>query len=325
LRARAVLGRDLRELQAKRNTTGNTSKQEVESIMDHADDPILQEADTFQAPEATTTESDTHMDDMMRPETVEEAISSPTKASSPQPKIESPPSSVSPVLDTKTEVQPPESEGNPMSDNLASDDKEEDPFPIISSGVPIPENLQGLGITTAVMEPSASSEAPMTSELQAEAFDSMFDNNDHNEGDMNFDDFDFSGDGSGNQNPDFDSSGGVFDLSSFGNQTSNDNAEAGALLQGLDSFGDGTGGDFAMLDLSNDATGNLGNVENSGNEFGMSGGDLDTALGMGVNDSTFDDLLDGMDFGDGADGGTGGDMMEHGDFDDEFFGINNED
>lgn len=75
-----------------------------------------------------------------------------------------------------------------------------------------------------------------------------------------------------------------------------------------------TGGDTAMdamLDLSNDN--NAGSGDNGGNSSNNND--------MGMNtESNFDDLLDGMDFGD-ADDGLGGGDMEHGEFDDAFFGL----
>jgi hypothetical protein len=187
-----------------------------------------------------------------------------------------------------------------------------------------PDTNNSLGITISDAAPSAASEAPVTGGLQNTTLDELFDSN-NGESDLNFEDFNFSGDGSGsgNRNDDFGGNGGEFDLSSFGNQANNDNGDPNSMLQGLDTFGDGSGGDFNLLDMSNNATDNQGADDNAGGEFGMSGGDFDMALGMGANESTFDDLLEGMDFGDGDDG-TGGDVMEHGDFDDVFFGLNND-
>jgi hypothetical protein len=185
------------------------------------------------------------------------------------------------------------------------------------------DTAHGLGINISDTGPSATSEALVAADLEDSAFDSMFDAGNNDDTDLNFDDFGFSGDATDNQN-DFSGNNGEFDLSSFGNHTNNDNGDPNSLLQGLERFGDGSGGDFNLLDMSNTGANNNGIGENAADDFGMSGGDLDMALGMGANESNFDDLLDGIDFGDGDDDGGGGDMMEHGEFDDAFFGLNSD-
>lgn len=184
------------------------------------------------------------------------------------------------------------------------------------------ETGYGLGITMSNAGRTATSEAPATASLQTRDFDTVFDSTDNDAADLDFGDFDFGVNTTENQNHDFSGSGGGFDLSSFGNQASNNDGDTSSLLQGLDGFADGSGDNFDILDFSNNTTGNKGTVESAGDDIGMSGGDLDMALGLGANnESTFDDLLDGMDFDDGDDNGTGEDMMKHGEFDNAFFGL----
>jgi len=238
--------------------------------------------------------------------------------SSPKAELKPTPGSPSRNLPAQTEVESQDSIQKPV-ESRAGDVQAGNDDLNNARGPVNPDTNHGLGIIISDAAPSAASEAPVTGGLQSATFDELFDVS-NGESDLNFDDFNFSGDGSGNQNNDFGGNGGGFDLSSFGNQTNNDSGDPNSILQGLENFNDRNGGDFNLLDMSNNATDNQGAGDNAGDDFGMSGGDLDMALGM---ESTFDDLLEGMDFGDGDDG-TGGDMMEHGDFDDSFFGLNSD-
>lgn len=119
--------------------------------------------------------------------------------------------------------------------------------------------------------------------------------------------------------------GGDFDLSSFGEPANAPHEDVTAMLESLDNFGNAGNGDFDMMAASNTApagdSGEQDMAQSAGGEnFDMNGGDLDIALGLDNNESTFDDLLDGIDFGDGGDDGGGMDAIEHGEFDDAFFG-----
>jgi hypothetical protein len=153
----------------------------------------------------------------------------------------------------------------------------------------------GLGIDTTATNDDP---APATSELQDSSIDSLFDMPDggNNDGsDMNFDSMEFldSGDTQGPND---------FDLSTFGNSQ-----------------------DFNMADLhtSNDGgntNSNAGNKQDDAFDMGNTAGggdmmDLDLDLGTaGGDDSVFDDM-----FFDGNTGGGG--EMEHGHFDNAYFGL----
>ena len=79
-----------------------------------------------------------------------------------------------------------------------------------------------------------------------------------------------------------------------------------------------------MLDAPNsaengDSEGEAIHVDGGENDnVGMSGADLDLAMGLGGNETNFDDLLDGLDFEEDGDDQTG---LENQEFDDAYFGI----
>jgi hypothetical protein len=160
-------------------------------------------------------------------------------------------------------------------------------------------NPVGLGIDTTAATDDA---APATAGLPDSSIDSLFDIADsvNNDGtDMNFDSMEFL-DSSNTQGQN------DFDLSTFGNSQ-----------------------DFSMPDLHtiNDGANANSNSNNKQDDiFGLgntSGGDdmmdLDLELGTaGGVDSVFDDMF----FGGGDDGNAGGGgEMEHGDYDNAFFGL----
>lgn len=169
-------------------------------------------------------------------------------------------------------------------------------------------------------------------------FDNLFGPSDDHDGhpDLDFDDFDFGPSNGGNdQNQnDFGATDGQMDLSTFGDpaQQQYGNDDVSSMLQGLESYANQApddGEDVGMLDAGAASGGDAGNLrEGEGDamegvqggaddDYGMSGADLDLAMGMG-NETSFDDLLDGMDFGD--EGGEGKGMQED-EFGDAFFGI----
>lgn len=321
VRAKAVLGRDLRELQSKRNQLENPTIQQAETA-----DPLNDGEEQGNAPSPraigfTIPETSFEAQEAIKKE--ESAMEDPDTMDfgSPKDELKVPSGMPSQNATAHIEVESQESiqksvstqAGDIQTGNNESND---------ARGAANPDKNHGLGIIMADAAPSAASEAPVTGGLQGATFDELFDGN-NGESDLNFDDFNFSGDGSGNQTGDFGGNGGEFDLSSFGNQANDDNDDPNSLIQGLESFGDESGVDFNLLDMSHNSTDDHGATSNVGDDFGMSGGEFDMALGTGANESTFDDLLEGMDFNDGDDA-TGGDMIEHGDFDDEFFGLNND-
>ena len=321
VRAKAVLGRDLRELQARRNQLENPTLQQAE-IADSLDDGgeprdvSSPHAIGIAVPETSVEASEAIKKEDSSTENPDTMNISPRK-----PELNTISGSPSQTLQAHTEVESQESIQKSMDARAVDIQTENDDLSNARDSINTDAN-NGPGITISDAVPSAASEAPVAAGLQSTTVDSLFDGN-NGESDFNFDDYNFPGDGTDNQNDDFGGNGGDFDLSSFGNQTNHGSGDPNSILQGLESFGDGSGADFNMLDMSNNTTDNQGAGDNAGDDYGMSGGDLDIALGMGANESTFDDLLEGMDFGD-ADDGTGGDMMEHGDFDDEFFGLNSD-
>jgi hypothetical protein len=323
VRAKAVLGRDLRELQAKRSQLENPTMEQVEMA-----DPVGDLGGPPNAFSAHDAEIEVSVTGAQVSEAIKEEESiaaNPETANinSPKSHLKTSLGSPSQPVPPSTEVEqqdsmqkPKEFRGEDVQTEIGGSKNARDPYNI--------DTTQGLGISISDTVPSAASEAPVTADLQDATFDSMFDAGNNDDSDLNFDDFGFSGDGTGNQNDDFGGNSGDFDLSSFGNQANQDTGDPNSLLQGLDTFADGSGGEFNMLEMSNTGSNNNGVGETGADDFGMSGGDLDMALGMGANESTFDDLLDGMDFGDADDDGTGGDMMEHGEFDDAYFGLNSD-
>jgi hypothetical protein len=177
-------------------------------------------------------------------------------------------------------------------------------------------------------------EAQQAGENDDMNFDNLFgpsdDHNDHP--DLDFDDFDFGPSNGGNdQNQnDFEETDVQMDLSTFGDPAHQQygNDDVSSMLQGLESYANQApddGEDVGMLDAGGDAgdlAGGEGDVMEdvqggADDDYGMSGADLDLAMGMG-NETSFDDLLDGMDFGD--EGGEGKGMQED-KFGDAFFGI----
>lgn len=150
--------------------------------------------------------------------------------------------------------------------------------------------------------------------------------------DLNFDDFDFgtdtaAADQGDNQGQDYSmQNDGHIDLSTFGEPTDQPfgNDDGSSMLQGLESYANQVpeeSGDINMLDMANSGAnaGGDGEIINLDGEdgVGMSGADLDLAMGIGGNETNFDDLLDGLDF-EGGDDTTG---LENQEFDDAYFGI----
>jgi hypothetical protein len=172
--------------------------------------------------------------------------------------------------------------------------------------------INSFGLDLSVTIPSAASEAPITSGLQTATLGSMFDTGNHGDSDLNFN-FDFTTDTSGNRSLDFGGGNGDLDLSSFGGETNNNQDNIGSILQDFDGYGNGDNSDF-MLGLSNNANDPSNqNGDQGGNsaadDFGMSGGDLDMEMGMGANESNFDEMADDMDYGDANDDGGQFDMF----------------
>jgi hypothetical protein len=324
VRAQAVLSRDLREIRERQQELDNPStqipeEQSLPSPVDLDQTMALDEKDlAHDSPDlilhdaaAEGGESDEQLDAIGTNLKVEDTHE--------------------PEAATLETLPSPQSLQNPIQDAQAAKDKSlNDDLDMLFSQH---GETAGPGIDTTGAAPSAASEALVTGGLQSMNFDSIFGTEGNGESnDINFDDLDFSGDGTvnhNNANLDFGGNDGDMDLSSFGEHavaTSANNDDVSAMLQ-MDNFAHSGGdNDFSMLDLSNNSAQSNNNQAPTQpqDDFGMAGGDLDVALGIGNNESNFDDLLDGIDFGEDADNGAGGDLMEHGEFDDAFFGISGE-
>jgi hypothetical protein len=166
-------------------------------------------------------------------------------------------------------------------------------------------------------------------------YESLFDpksaHDDHP--DLNFDDFDFGTDNAAadgqDQGQDYSmQNDGPIDLSTFGEPSDNQfgNDDGSSMLQGLETYANQVpeeSGDINMLDTTNTGganttgDGEIINLDGGEDGVGMSGADLDLAMGLGGNETSFDDLLDGMDF-EGGDDTTG---LENHEFDDAYFQI----
>lgn len=161
----------------------------------------------------------------------------------------------------------------------------------------------GLGINTDA-DPSTS--APATADAQDSAIDSLFDIPDDTNGDLNFENMDFSYNSNTNQDTS-QTQNNEFDLSTFGADTQ----------------------DFAMSNLNTTQDTNTANntttntsqnkpvedlfsgLETTGTGDNMELDTLDFGT-LGAEESVFDDMLFGA-----SDGGE----MVHGDFDNAFFGL----
>ena len=149
--------------------------------------------------------------------------------------------------------------------------------------------------------------------------------------DLNFDDFDFGTDNAAdqgeNQGQDYSmENDGHIDLSTFGETTDQPfgNDDGSSMLQGLESYANQVpeeSGDINMLGTTNAGGNSGGDAEiinlDAEDGVGMSGADLDLAMGIGGNETNFDELLDSLDF-DGGEDTTGLDNQE---FNDAYFGI----
>lgn len=213
----------------------------------------------------------------------------------------------SPEKQAAVETSQPSSTQDPAKEDIvkiAEDSKEKQNLTPPPSNDTTSQPI-GLGINT---EGGANSPAPGTSEPRS-AVDSLFDiPDDENAGgsDLNFDNMDFSLHDS-NQDPS-QTQAHEFDLSTFGTNTQ----------------------DFNMNTLQTDSnpTNNTNNANKEGDDmFGIdtAGDNMDLDLDLdfgtaGAEESLFDNMFVG-----GDDGGFGGGgEMEHGDFDNAFFSLDND-
>merc|ERR1712093_369759 len=255
-------------------------------------EPILEDVVEEKAVETNTSNgnSDTVLGDELYTSPLtnvkeERGTTSPEKQTPNEPKTSLPDPSKDPVTQSPEDVKvPPQGPTPPASTNETSQESK-----------PI-----GLGINT---EGAPAAEA---GDVQDSALDSLFDITDNNEnGDsaLNFDDMDFSLDVTSQNQDTSQTQNDDFDLSNFGNsnpsQTNtipNTNASQNQNSDDPNKLGDEL---FAMVG-------------------GGDGMDLDLDMGMaGAEDSVFDDMF----FGGGDDEGmSGGGELQHGEFDNAFFG-----
>ncbi len=174
-----------------------------------------------------------------------------------------------------------------------------------SNGEP---HIGSLDINTQV---TTTASAPDTADFQDSSIDSLFDmtetENKNNDSQQDFDNMDFSNEHT--QNSDF-------DLSTFGNSTQDFNmidfhtTDTNTANNTITADSDKKEGDDLFSSSQNNAT--SGNMDL----------DLDLDLGpAGGDDSVFDDMIFFDGGNDGSLGGSG--EMEHGDYDNAFFGIGN--
>ncbi|KAL2075529.1 hypothetical protein VTL71DRAFT_472 [Oculimacula yallundae] len=209
---------------------------------------------------------------------------------SPEKQMQNDPEPAKPEIVEEIKSQPTEEVKPPLQDLTP---------PASANDASLESKPIGLGINTEGTPAADGGDA------QNSAVDSLFDMVENETGDsaLNFDDMDFSLDASTQLNDPSQSQSNDFDLSNFGNinansSTTNINTSANAANQNK------------LVDDLFNMPQDLGAVD---------GMDLDLDMGMaGAEDSVFDDMF----FGGGDDeNGSGGGEIQHGEFDNAFFGI----
>ncbi|KAM3088033.1 hypothetical protein ACMFMG_002096 [Clarireedia jacksonii] len=317
VRAKSVLGRDLEALRSKRIAAENPPQLDV-----------IEEAP---APEPVPPP----------PTLAEEALSVPIKEEN----IQENPAATTPEIETANQTQiKQDSPKEPASQGQEGKDLDllSPPSSDENKSQPI-----GLGIDTTMLS-STDGTAPTTTGGQDSSIDSLFDMPDSANNDdataLNFDTMDFSMPDSSTNTQNQQTQNIEFDLSTFGNNsqdfnmndmqasneitsTTNANNPSNDTLnnkQGdlsTDDFlnmtaGSGTDANTNTNNNNDNSTTITNNNNNSNNNMDL---DLDLGNMVGAEDSVFDDMF----FGDDDNGNLGGDMgsMEHGQFDNAFFGI----
>ncbi|PQE18097.1 hypothetical protein CJF31_00007981 [Rutstroemia sp. NJR-2017a BVV2] len=317
VRAKSVLGRDLETLRSKRIAAENPPQLDV-----------IEEAPAPQPASPPSTLPEEELSAPIKEETVQEN-----------------PAATTPEVETAKQIQvkqdspkepAPQGEEGKGSDLLSPPSLDENKSQAI-----------GLGIDTTMLT-STDDTAPTTTGGQDSSIDSLFDMPDSANNDdaaaLNFDNMDFSMPDSGTNTQNQQTQNIEFDLSTFGNNsqdfnmsdlqpsneitsttnTNNPSNDALTNKQGDLSTDDflnmtaGSGGADANTNTNNNNDNNTTDNNNNNSNNNM---DLDLDLGnmVGAEDSVFDDMF----FGDDDNGNLGGDLgsMEHGQFDNAFFGI----
>lgn len=342
MRARAVVARDLRELRARKQALDQpATEQESASLA-----AVPQSIHNSPAEEAVQEEISTNIQEPVDNVKLEETQDAPAPIDDQKPKLES--------LDNFSfSQQPANAESQPASEkpqDATQPQTQAGQEAIIS--IDQSANIESPEAQTKpqVVPKQEDVEAPAAAETNDDMnYESLFgpEGAHDNHPDLNFDDFDFGPDNTASeqvQSQDFAHNDAQMDLSTFGDHTQQQqqfsNDDVSSMLQGLETYANQApdeGGDVDMLGGGDVGDGNDnvaagGEAGAEGNqvmgggpgaaghdEFGMSGTDLDLAMGMGANETSFDDLLDGMDFGGGGEGEGG--ELEGQEFDDAFFGI----
>ncbi|KAM0158299.1 hypothetical protein ACHAPG_004182 [Botrytis cinerea] len=298
IRAKSVLGRDLEELRSKRIAAENPPAQNVENPIPHEPTPPP------------------HIPYEDVPSAIKQEM---IQDNNPTPAI------------AKEEETPIKSE---MTKETR--DEEETKEPLILSPPSTNDNKSqpiGLGINTT-LPASTDAPEPVTGGGQDSSIDSLFDNPDSavnvDSAALNFDNMDFSmldaatntqsQDNNHTQNTDFDLSTfgsnpqdfNMNDLQPSNEASSNSNNNNSANITTTATKGD------MMDDILNMTAGSDTNDNNNNNNNNM---DMDSNLDnmVGADESVFDSLF----FGNDDDANVGGEIgeMEHGQFDNAFFGI----
>jgi hypothetical protein len=339
VRARAVIARDLRELRAEEEKLQNPVPQPSENVAI---------ATTQEKIDSTPAERSTRDEGLVGQPTdiikTEDAHDTVVRANDHQMKHESLDTAVQ-AKDHQMKHEPSDTvdlvQEQPNAEALQNSQKLQDEIKQnIADTSTLPAEIvaaDGQETDKSQEAPNGDLEAPDALETNDDmTYESLFGpesaHDDHP--DLNFDDFDF---GAGNtaadhnqdQGQDYTQNDGQIDLSTFGEHSDQQygNDDESSMLQGLESYANQVpedSGDIIMLDAASsagngDSEGEAIHVDGGENDnVGMSGADLDLAMGLGGNETNFDDLLDGLDFEGGGDDQTG---LENQEFDDAYFGI----
>jgi hypothetical protein len=292
VRAKAVLNRDLRELQARREALERPVIEEDSSLpantFDMRNTPSHALMNLEHEPILEHESKDTVMNDSVEIADI----------GSPEAKVEGSPVSHSLNLVTKNqaEVQSHELLETSMRQAKIEGFAMQDDVQQATENATNKNAIKNLSLDLSVTVPSAAEEAPITSGLQSSTFESMFDN-----GDSDLFGFEFTTDTNGDQSHDFDGGNGDLDLSSFGDEANNqDNMEP--MLQDFGGYGNGSNSDL-MLNISNntDDPNNQNGDQGDNSAADDFGSDLDIVMGMGANESNFSDMVGDIDYSNATD------------------------
>jgi len=284
IRAKAVLGRDLEELQAKQFALENPPKPEEEItdldpspvldapppiLLEEESQPIKQEKDDIQAIEVVS---------------IVERLN----------QSKAPPNETQEATEEASNIPPNANERN--------------------------DKPVGLGINTT-MASTSEVVAPNTAEIQSASasIDALFDGNDNSDSNLNFDTIDFSMHDSANNTQTQDQSqtqNTEFDLSTFGNNSQD------LTMSDMQQSNDTNTTQNTTTNKQTDLTEDLFNMgsNNASGEDNMDMNNINLGIEGAEDNSVFNDIYFGED-DESMGGGNMGDL-EHGEFDNAFFMMN---